>query len=96
MKPRRLQKMLSNLNASELGPCSLPDFRSPSGQIGSLEPRTLSSLKHGHNAGVAALGKVVFSLASEGSVSLWVHGYYLSLAKCFIYVLASKVLFFCV
>lgn len=88
--------MLSNLNASELGPCSLPDFRSPSGQIGSLEARTLSSLKHGHNAGVAALGKVVFSLASEGSVSLWVHGYYLSLAKRFIYVLASKVLFFCV
>lgn len=74
MKPRRLQKMLSNLSASELGPCSLPDFRSPSGQIGSLEPRTLSSLKHGHNSGVAALGKVVFSLASEGSVSLWVQG----------------------
>lgn len=69
MKPRRLQKMLSNLIASELGPCSLPDFRSPSGHIGSLEPRTLSSLKHGHNTGVAALGKVVFSLASEGSVS---------------------------
>lgn len=62
--------MLSNLSASELGPCSSPEFRSPSGQIGSLEPRTLSSLKHGHNGGVAALGKVVFSLASEGSVSL--------------------------
>ncbi|TNM93773.1 hypothetical protein fugu_001949 [Takifugu bimaculatus] len=68
-KPRRLQKMLSNLSVSELGPCSSPEFRSPSGQIGSLEPRTLSSLKHGHNSGVAALGKVVFSLASEGSVS---------------------------
>uniref|UniRef100_H3D645 Tetratricopeptide repeat domain 5 n=1 Tax=Tetraodon nigroviridis TaxID=99883 RepID=H3D645_TETNG len=68
-KPRRLQKMLSNLSASELGPCLSPDFRSPSGRIGSLEPGTLSSLKHGHNPGVAALGKVVFSLASEGSVS---------------------------
>lgn len=72
MKPRRLQKMLSTLSASELGPCSLPEFRSPSGRMGSLEPRTLSSLKHGHNSGVAALGKVVFSLASESSVSLWV------------------------
>lgn len=64
--------MLSNLNTSALGPCSSPQFRSPTGRVGSLEPRTLSSLTHGHNAGVAALGKVVFSLASEGRMALWV------------------------
>ncbi|XP_019951073.2 tetratricopeptide repeat protein 5 [Paralichthys olivaceus] len=69
VKARRLRNMLSNLNTSALGPCSSPQFRSPTGRVGSLEPRTLSSLSHGHNAGVAALGKVVFSLASEGRMS---------------------------
>lgn len=70
VKARRLRTMLSNLNTSALGPCSSPQFRSPAGRVGSLEPRTLSSLTHGHNAGVAALGKVVFSLASEGRMAL--------------------------
>ncbi|XP_029942470.1 tetratricopeptide repeat protein 5 [Salarias fasciatus] len=69
VKARRLRTMMSNLSTSALGPCSSPQFRSPSGRVGSLEPRTLSSLKHGHNAGVAALGKVVFSLASEGRMA---------------------------
>lgn len=69
VKARRLRTMLSNLNTSALGPCSSPQFRSPSGRIGSLEPRTLNSLTHGLNAGVAALGKVVFSLASEGRMA---------------------------
>ncbi|XP_028285096.1 tetratricopeptide repeat protein 5 [Parambassis ranga] len=66
VKARQLRTMLSKLNTSALGPCSSPQFRSPAGRIGSLEPRTLSSLVQGHNAGVAALGKVVFSLASDG------------------------------
>lgn len=70
VKARRLRTMLSNLNTSALGPCSSPQFRSPTGRVGSLEPRTLSSLEHGHNAGVVALGKVVFSLASEGRMAL--------------------------
>lgn len=65
VKTRRLRTMLSNLSTSALGPCSSSQFRSPSGRVGSLEPRPLSSFKHGHNSGVAALGKVVFSLASE-------------------------------
>ncbi|CAN9509601.1 unnamed protein product [Ophioblennius macclurei] len=69
VKARRLRTMLSNLSTTALGPCSSPQFRSPSGRVGSLEPRNLSSLKHGHNAGVAALGKVVFSLASEGRMA---------------------------
>lgn len=69
VKARRLRTMLSNLNTSALGPCSSPQFRSPTGRVGSLEPRTLSSLTQGHNAGVAALGKVVFSLASEGRMA---------------------------
>lgn len=69
VKARRLRTMLSNLNTSALGPCSSPQFRSPSGRVGSLEPHTLSSLKSGHNAGVAAMGKVVFSLASEGRMA---------------------------
>ncbi|KAF7664285.1 hypothetical protein LDENG_00182920 [Lucifuga dentata] len=69
VKARRLRMMLANLNTSALGPCSSPQFRSPSGRMGSLEPRTLSSLTHGLNAGVAALGKVVFSLASEGRMA---------------------------
>ncbi|KAM9836410.1 tetratricopeptide repeat protein 5 [Aulostomus maculatus] len=69
VKARRLRTMLSNLSTSALGPCSSPQFRSPSGRVGSLEPQTLSSLTHGHNAGVAALGKVVFSLASEGRMA---------------------------
>lgn len=70
VKARRLRNMLSNLNTSALGPCSSPQFRSPAGRVGSLEPRTLSSLSHGHNAGVAALGKVVFSLACDGRMAL--------------------------
>ncbi|KAF3837134.1 hypothetical protein F7725_004598 [Dissostichus mawsoni] len=69
VKARRLRTMLSNLHTSALGPCASPQFRSPTGRVGSLEPRTLSSLTHGHNAGVAALGKVVFSLASEGRMA---------------------------
>ncbi|XP_046870037.1 tetratricopeptide repeat protein 5 [Hypomesus transpacificus] len=69
VKARRLRTMLSNLSTSALGPCSHPQFRSPTGRVGSLEPRLLSSLTHGHNAGVAALGKVVFSLASEGRMA---------------------------
>lgn len=69
VKARRLRMMLANLNTSALGPCSSPQFRSPSGRVGSLEPRTLSSLTHGLNTGVAALGKVVFSLASEGRMA---------------------------
>ncbi|XP_016892318.1 tetratricopeptide repeat protein 5 [Cynoglossus semilaevis] len=69
VKARRLRNMLSNLNTSALGPCSSPQFRSPAGRVGSLEPRTLSSLSHGHNAGVAALGKVVFSLACDGRMA---------------------------
>lgn len=62
--------MLSDLNTSRLGPCSSPHFRSPTGRVGSLEPRSISSLTHGHNVGLAAVGKVVFSLASEGRVAL--------------------------
>lgn len=69
VKARRLRTMLSNLNTSALGPCASPQFRSPSGRVGSLEPRTLCSLSHGNNVGVAALGKVVFSLASEGRMA---------------------------
>ncbi|XP_015247243.1 PREDICTED: tetratricopeptide repeat protein 5 isoform X1 [Cyprinodon variegatus] len=69
VKTRRLRTMLSSLNTSALGPCSSPQFRSPSGRVGSLEPRSLSSLPHGHNAGVAAMGKVVFSLASQGRMA---------------------------
>ncbi|XP_024144302.2 tetratricopeptide repeat protein 5 [Oryzias melastigma] len=69
VKARQLRKMLSNLNTSALGPCSSPKFCCPSGRVGSLEPRTFSSLKMGHNAGLAALGKVVFSLASEGRMA---------------------------
>ncbi|KAM4564322.1 tetratricopeptide repeat protein 5 [Fundulus diaphanus] len=69
VKTRRLRTMLSSLNTSALGPCSSPQFSSPSGHVGSLEPRPLSSLTQGHNAGVAAMGKVVFSLASEGHVA---------------------------
>ncbi|XP_032438497.1 tetratricopeptide repeat protein 5 [Xiphophorus hellerii] len=69
VKSRRLKTMLSNLNTSALGPCSSPQFRAPSGRVGSLEPRPLSSLTHGHNGGVAALGKVVFSLASQGRMA---------------------------
>ncbi|XP_038566098.1 tetratricopeptide repeat protein 5-like [Micropterus salmoides] len=69
VKARRLRTMLSNLNTSALGPCASPHFRSPTGRVGSLEPRTLSSLTHGHNTRVAALGKVVFSLASEGRMA---------------------------
>ncbi|KAF6724477.1 Tetratricopeptide repeat protein 5 [Oryzias melastigma] len=69
VKARQLRKMLSNLNTSALGPCSSPKFCCPSGRVGSLEPRTFSSLKMGHNAGLAALGKVVFSLASGGRMA---------------------------
>ncbi|XP_061565886.1 tetratricopeptide repeat protein 5 [Cololabis saira] len=69
VKGHRLRKMLSNLNTSALGPCSSPTFRCPSDRVGSLEPQTLSSFKLGHNAGVAALGKVVFSLAADGRMA---------------------------
>ncbi|ROL45548.1 Tetratricopeptide repeat protein 5 [Anabarilius grahami] len=69
VKARRLRNMLSSLSTSSLGPCSSPQFRSPSGRVGTLEPRNLSALTHGHNSGVAALGKVVFSLASEGRMA---------------------------
>uniref|UniRef100_A0A3Q4BD49 Tetratricopeptide repeat protein 5 OB fold domain-containing protein n=1 Tax=Mola mola TaxID=94237 RepID=A0A3Q4BD49_MOLML len=69
VKARRLRTMLSSLSTSSLGPCSSPEFSSPTGRVGSLERRSLSSLTHGHNAGVATLGKVVFSLASEGSMA---------------------------
>uniref|UniRef100_A0A672M5T8 Cell division cycle protein 27 homolog n=1 Tax=Sinocyclocheilus grahami TaxID=75366 RepID=A0A672M5T8_SINGR len=69
VKARRLRNMLSSLSTSALGPCSSPQFRSPSGRVGSLEPCSLSSLTHGHNGGVAALGKVVFSLASAGRMA---------------------------
>ncbi|XP_019726941.1 tetratricopeptide repeat protein 5 [Hippocampus comes] len=65
VKARRLRSMLSNLSTSSLGPCSSPDFRSWTGRVGSLESRPSSSLTHGLNGGVAALGKVVFSLASQ-------------------------------
>ncbi|XP_016097570.1 tetratricopeptide repeat protein 5 [Sinocyclocheilus grahami] len=69
IKARRLRTMLSSLSSSTLGPCSSPQFRSPSGRIGSLDPRSLSALTQGHNGRVAALGKVVFSLASEGRMA---------------------------
>lgn len=62
--------MLSSLGPSALGPCSSPQFRSPSGRTGSLEPRCLSGLAHGLNPGATALGKVVFSLAPEGRMAL--------------------------
>ncbi|XP_059932672.1 tetratricopeptide repeat protein 5 [Gadus macrocephalus] len=65
VKARRLRTMLTSLSTSSLGPCSSPQFRSPAGRVGSLEPRTLASLAHGPNAGAAALGKVVFSLAPD-------------------------------
>lgn len=70
VKARRLKLMLSQLDTSALGPCSSPQFRAPSGRVGSLVPRSLSSLTHGHTAGAAALGKVVFSLAPEGRMAL--------------------------
>ena len=66
--------MLSSLSSSSLGPCSSPGFRSAAGRVGSLEPRTLASLAHGSNAGAAALGKVVFSLAPDDRMALWVVG----------------------
>ncbi|KAG9331848.1 hypothetical protein JZ751_016874 [Albula glossodonta] len=69
VKARRLRSMLSSLSESALGPCSSSQFCSPSGRKGSLEPRCLSALTHGHNPGVAALGKVVFSLAPEGRMA---------------------------
>ncbi|XP_067257019.1 tetratricopeptide repeat protein 5 [Chanodichthys erythropterus] len=69
VKARRLRNMLSSLSTSSLGPCSSPQFRSPSGRVGTLEPLSLSALTHGHNGGVASLGKVVFSLASEGRMA---------------------------
>ncbi|XP_061619260.1 tetratricopeptide repeat protein 5 isoform X4 [Phyllopteryx taeniolatus] len=69
VKARRLRGMLSGLTASSLGPCSSPDFRSWTGRVGGLEPRPSSSLAHGLNGGAAALGKVVFSLASRGRVA---------------------------
>lgn len=70
MKARRLRNMLSSLNVSSLGPCASPQFHSTTGRTGSLEPRSFSELTHGLNAGVAAMGKVVFSLATEGRMAL--------------------------
>ncbi|XP_076145736.1 tetratricopeptide repeat protein 5 [Alosa pseudoharengus] len=69
VKARRLRTMLSNLNLSALGPCASPQFRSPTGRTGSLEPQSFSALTHGLNTGVAAMGKVVFSLAPEGRMA---------------------------
>ncbi|KAG7247828.1 hypothetical protein CRUP_032731, partial [Coryphaenoides rupestris] len=70
VKSRRLRSMLSSLSTSSLGPYGSPEFQSPSsGRVGSLEPRTLASLTHGQKAGVAALGKVVFSLAPDGRMA---------------------------
>ncbi|XP_061524599.1 tetratricopeptide repeat protein 5 isoform X4 [Phycodurus eques] len=69
VKARRLRSMLSGLTASSLGPCSSPDFCSWTGRVGGLEPRPSSSLAHGLNGGAAALGKVVFSLASRGRMA---------------------------
>nr|XP_049617467.1 tetratricopeptide repeat protein 5 isoform X1 [Syngnathus scovelli] len=69
VKARRLRSMLSNLSTSSLGPCSSPEFRSWTGRVGSLEPRPSSSLTHGLNGGVAAMGKVVFSLASRARMA---------------------------
>ncbi|XP_036407000.1 tetratricopeptide repeat protein 5 [Megalops cyprinoides] len=69
VKARKLRSMLSSLSDSALGPCSSPQYRAPSGRTGSLEPRCLTGLSHGHNPGVAALGKVVFSLAPEGRMA---------------------------
>jgi len=63
--------MLSSLSTSSLGPYGSPEFQSPSsGRVGSLEPHTLASLTHGQKAGVATLGKVVFSLAPDGRMAL--------------------------
>ncbi|TRY69678.1 hypothetical protein DNTS_030266 [Danionella cerebrum] len=69
VKARRLRNMLASLSSPALGPCSSPQFRSPSGRVGSLEPCSLASLTHGNNTGVAAIGKVVFSLASENRMT---------------------------
>ncbi|XP_026859617.2 tetratricopeptide repeat protein 5 isoform X1 [Electrophorus electricus] len=69
VKARRLRNMLSSLSVSALGPCASPQFHSPTGRIGSLEPCCFNSLTHGCNIGVAALGKVVFSLATEGRMA---------------------------
>ncbi|XP_056299078.1 tetratricopeptide repeat protein 5 isoform X2 [Pseudoliparis swirei] len=68
VKARRLRTMLSNLSTSALGPCSSPQFRSQTGRVGSLEPRTLSALTHGHNAGTAALGKYIWHGRQRGVV----------------------------
>lgn len=70
VKARRLRNMLSSLNVSALGPCASPQYRSPTGRTGSLELSSFTALTHGHNTGVAAMGKVVFSLAMEGSMAL--------------------------
>lgn len=72
VKARRLRTMLSGLStssSSSLGPCASPQFKSHGGRVGSLEPRPLASLTHGYKAGVAALGKVVFSLAPDGRMA---------------------------
>ncbi|KAJ3585501.1 hypothetical protein NHX12_014220 [Muraenolepis orangiensis] len=74
VKARRLRTMLSGLStssSSSLGPCASPQFKSHGGRVGSLEPRPLASLTHGYKAGVAALGKVVFSLAPDGRMAFW-------------------------
>ncbi|KAM8882339.1 tetratricopeptide repeat protein 5 [Synchiropus picturatus] len=69
VKARKLRTMLSSLNTSALGPCLSAQFRAPSGRVGNLQPSSLSSLTHGLNTGVAAMGKVVFSLGFEGHMA---------------------------
>ncbi|XP_048827655.1 tetratricopeptide repeat protein 5 [Brienomyrus brachyistius] len=69
VKARKLKTMLGSLCVSSLGPCSSPQYCSPSGNVGMLKPWSLSTLSHGHNSGAAAIGKVVFSIASEGRMA---------------------------
>lgn len=70
VKARRLRNMLASLSMSALGPCASPHYRSPTGRTGSLELCSFTALTHGHNTGIAAMGKVVFSLATEGRMAL--------------------------
>ncbi|XP_028649468.1 tetratricopeptide repeat protein 5 [Erpetoichthys calabaricus] len=68
VKAKRLQSLLSSLRASDLGPCCNGQYQTPSGQQVKLEKEQLRVLKSGVNAGVAVLGKVVFSLTPEQKV----------------------------
>ncbi|XP_066579055.1 tetratricopeptide repeat protein 5 isoform X2 [Amia ocellicauda] len=69
VRGKKLQSMLASLGPAALGPCSGPQYRSPSGRVGSLETRSISGLSLGPNPGAAALGRVVFSLASADRMS---------------------------